>query len=271
MRKSLSWRRLRGFVGSDAGALGKDALGGCWRGCFALICQSHSTLRKRQMDKGANLFKKYLRVVEFLAPKAFIFENVVGPLSMRKGRLFSCENFKKLGCKIYLGVPQMRQRIVEIRREFGGDLPRAGHANLVSLEQAIDDLPQSVRPAPGYVNTYAKMWWKKPAPTITRNFATPSSSRCIQPRDSRASSIREGARLQGLPDDHAFCVRVGDKRLQRGNALSSLVSVARAMKDDFKKYRKASGSQQHFKEFLSAKGAFEHFEENRPNFSQFKE
>lgn len=118
-------------------------------------CQSYSTLGKRQMDKRANLFKEYLRVLGFVKPKAFIFENVKGLLSMQKGKLFSyiCENFEKLGYSIHhrilnaadFGVPQIRQRviIIGIKQEFGKNFtfPQATHKNFVSLEQAIDDLP----------------------------------------------------------------------------------------------------------------------------------
>ncbi|MDY3133663.1 MAG: DNA cytosine methyltransferase, partial [Campylobacter lanienae] len=68
----------------------------------------------------------------------------------------------------------------------------------------------------------------KPAPTITRNFSTPSSSRCIHPRDSRAMSIREGARLQSFPDDYLFFGSNTDKRLQIGNAVPPLLSIALA-------------------------------------------
>ena len=91
-----------------------------------------------------------------------------------------------------------------------------------------DDLPTHLRPKSGYTNTYAKMWWQQPAPTITRNFATPSSSRCIHPRDSRALSIREGARLQSFPDDFVFAGSHSAKRLQIGNAVPPLVSIAQA-------------------------------------------
>ncbi len=94
--------------------------------------------------------------------------------------------------------------------------------------QNKDDLPESLRPKSGYINTYAKMWWEKPAPTITRNFSTPSSSRCIHPRDSRALSIREGARLQSFPDNYKFCGSGSAKRLQIGNAVPPLLSVALA-------------------------------------------
>ena len=66
----------------------------------------------------------------------------------------------------------------------------------------------------------------KPSTTITRNFACPSSSRCIHPRDSRAMSIREGARLQSFPDDYKFYGSDGMKRLEIGNAVPPLLSVA---------------------------------------------
>ncbi|MDY3114197.1 MAG: DNA cytosine methyltransferase [Helicobacter sp.] len=273
-------------------------------------CQSYSTLGKRQMDERANLFKEYLRVLESFQPKAFIFENVVGLLSMQKGELFSyiCKNFEKLGYRIYhqvlnaadFGVPQIRQRviIVGIRQGFSKNFmfPQATHKEFITLEQALndlppiksgengnhlgykyepcneflhfvrkseilsehespknnenlikimqllkdgqskDDLPLCVRPKSGYTNTYAKMWWQRPAPTITRNFATPSSSRCIHPRDSRALSIREGARLQSFPDDYVFCGNTSDKKLQIGNAVPPLVSMAlaKAVRDYFK-------------------------------------
>lgn len=104
--------------------------------------------------------------------------------------------------------------------------------NLIKIMQTLkdgeskDDLPPEIRPKSGYTNTYAKMWWNKPAPTVTRNFATPSSSRCIHPRDSRALTVREGARLQSFPDDYIFCGSDQSKRLQIGNAVPPLLSIA---------------------------------------------
>jgi len=98
------------------------------------------------------------------------------------------------------------------------------------------DLPESIRPKSGFGNTYAKMWWNKPAPTITRNFATPSSSRCIHPTQSRALSTREGARLQSFPDSYIFCGSRSLKNLQIGNAVPPLLSIAlvKAVKKLFK-------------------------------------
>ncbi len=92
--------------------------------------------------------------------------------------------------------------------------------------QSKNDLPEEIRPKSGYGNTYAKLWWDRPSTTITRNFACPSSSRCIHPRDSRAMSIREGARLQSFPDDYEFYGSDSMKRLEIGNAVPPLLSVA---------------------------------------------
>ena len=265
-------------------------------------CQSYSTVGKRQIDDRANLFMQYKRVLQIIKPSAFIFENVVGILSMDKGRLFRKiqQQFEGIGYKLKYrildaadyGVPQHRERVILVGfrgdnpfeypwpthgnekkpyvtlRDAIGDLPvlksgesseqylhdadnefltfvRAGHCSslkeheapkngkhLVRIMQALKDgqskkdLPPAIRPKSGYGNTYAKLWWDRPSTTITRNFACPSSSRCIHPRDSRAMSIREGARLQGFPDDYIFYGSDRMKRLEIGNAVPPLLSFA---------------------------------------------
>ena len=109
--------------------------------------------------------------------------------------------------------------------------PKNGEGLIKIMETLKDgegknDLPEDIRPKSGYNNTYAKLWWNKPSTTITRNFACPSSSRCVHPRDSRAMTIREGARLQSFPDDYIFYGPDGTKRLEIGNAVPPLLSLA---------------------------------------------
>ena len=265
-------------------------------------CQSYSTLGKRQMDDRANLFMQYKRILQILQPRAFVFENVVGILSMDGGRLFKQvqAEFEELGYSLKhkvlnavdYGVPQLRERVILVGikgennfeypapthgeglkpyvtlKDAIGDLPalksgqsstsysydsnneflkfvRADNndkvsehtapkngAHLIKIMEALqdgqskNDLPKDIRPKSGYGNTYAKLWWERPSTTITRNFACPSSSRCIHPRDSRAMSIREGARLQSFPDDYKFYGSDGMKRLEIGNAVPPLLSIA---------------------------------------------
>ena len=265
-------------------------------------CQSYSTLGKRRMDERANLFQEYKRVLDILRPRAFVFENVVGLLSMDRGNLFKQiqKEFAELGFvltyklldAVDYGVPQHRERVILVgmrgRNDYAfpapthgerlkpyvtlkdamGDLPplKSGekkdfylcppyndfldfvrkdagsilteHAapkngeHLIKIMEMLkdgqtkDDLPEEYRPKSGYGNTYAKLWWEKPSTTITRNFSCPSSSRCIHPRDSRAMSIREGARLQSFPDDYKFFGSDTMKRLEIGNAVPPLLSIA---------------------------------------------
>lgn len=84
---------------------------------------------------------------------------------------------------------------------------------------SVSDLPARLRPRSYFANTYARLHADRPAPTITRNFGTPSSSRCIHPSQDRALSTREGARLQGFPDSYQFQGSKCSKNLQIGNAV----------------------------------------------------
>ena len=263
-------------------------------------CQSYSTLGKRKMDARANLFKEYKRILSILKPQAFVFENVVGILSMDHGNLFKCiiSEFKSIGYDlkykvlnaVNYGVPQIRERVILVGfknknyftypkpthgpslkpyvalKDSIGDLPSLDSGetanfythsadndflkfvrngsnsltehtapkngeNLIKIMKALkdgeskEDLPINLRPKSGYANTYAKLWWNRPSTTITRNFSCPSSSRCIHPRDSRAMSIREGARLQSFPDTYLFFGSNSTKHLEIGNAVPPLLSI----------------------------------------------
>jgi DNA (cytosine-5)-methyltransferase 1 len=100
-----------------------------------------------------------------------------------------------------------------------------------------EDLPEELRPKSGFKNTYCRLWWKRPATTITRNLSTPSSSRCIHPKAPRPLTTREGARIQCFPDDYIFYGSRSDRNLQIGNAVPTFLSVALAQSilDNFKK------------------------------------
>ena len=96
------------------------------------------------------------------------------------------------------------------------------------------DLPEDLRPTSGFKNTYCRLWWDRPSPTITRNLSTPSSSRCIHPKAPRPLTTREGARIQCFPDSYIFYGSRSSKNLQIGNAVPTFLSIA--LKDSIKKY-----------------------------------
>jgi len=89
-----------------------------------------------------------------------------------------------------------------------------------------EDVPKELRPKSGFKNTYCRLWWERPTPTITRNLSTPSSSRCIHPKAPRPLTTREGARIQCFPDDYIFYGSRSSKNLQIGNAVPTFLSIA---------------------------------------------
>lgn len=55
-----------------------------------------------------------------------------------------------------------------------------------------------------FKDTYGRMWWDKPAPTITTKFFSISNGRFAHPEENRAISLREGAVLQSFPKNYMF-------------------------------------------------------------------
>ena len=53
-------------------------------------------------------------------------------------------------------------------------------------------------------DTYGRLWWDRPSPTITTKFHSISNGRFIHPSEDRAISLREGAVLQSFPKTYKF-------------------------------------------------------------------
>lgn len=56
-----------------------------------------------------------------------------------------------------------------------------------------------------FLDVYGRMYWDKPAPTITTKFYSISNGRFAHPQENRGLSIREGATLQSFPANYKFC------------------------------------------------------------------
>jgi DNA (cytosine-5)-methyltransferase 1 len=55
-----------------------------------------------------------------------------------------------------------------------------------------------------FKDTYGRMFWGKPASTITTKFFSISNGRFAHPEEDRAISLREGATLQTFPKNYVF-------------------------------------------------------------------
>jgi DNA (cytosine-5)-methyltransferase 1 len=72
----------------------------------------------------------------------------------------------------------------------------------------------------GFPDSYSRMSWDKPAPTITTRFISFSNGRFGHPEENRAISIREGATLQTFPRYYVFYAKsLATKARMIGNAV----------------------------------------------------
>ena len=75
-----------------------------------------------------------------------------------------------------------------------------------------------------FYDTYGRMWWDRPAPTITTKFFSISCGRFAHPEEDRAISLREGAILQTFPKDYRFVSdNIGSVAKMIGNCCASSV------------------------------------------------
>lgn len=100
-------------------------------------------------------------------------------------------------------------------RSFMDDAPALSPENRARIDYLHDhdeyDLPDDQRPdchreGHTYPSVYGRMYWDKPAQTITTGFMTPGRGRYIHPGQRRVITAREAARIQGFPDTYDFSV-----------------------------------------------------------------
>lgn len=94
-------------------------------------------------------------------------------------------------------------------------VPSMSAANAIRVKHLFDNnlhiLPDEVRPdshknGNTYPSVYGRLWWDKPAGTVTTGFLTPGRGRHIHPLKPRVITPREAARIQSFPDTFSFVV-----------------------------------------------------------------
>ena len=212
-------------------------------------CQGFSTFGKRQIDDPRNqLFRQFTRLIEAWAPKTFVMENVSGMIKGSMKSLF-VEILQALkaaapGYRVsarlvdarYLGIPQMRQRLVFIgvREDLALDpvhpSPRP-RSEIVTVRQAIGDLTpdelglvewpggrivdllRTMKPGEsgatalvragkkGNKFSMVRLDWDRPSYTIVKHWGGDWAG-FFHPTKDRFLSVRELARLQSFPDEY---------------------------------------------------------------------
>jgi DNA (cytosine-5)-methyltransferase 1 len=72
---------------------------------------------------------------------------------------------------------------------------------------------------PGFTDVYGRLYWDRPAVTITAKSSTPSCGRFLHPEQHRNISVREAAILQGFPQNFVFAGSFVNQYRQIGEAV----------------------------------------------------
>ena len=121
-------------------------------------CQAYSTSGKRSNnDNRSKLFIEYFNSIKSLNPKIFLYENVKGLISFRKGLIFKeiKELFSSIDYDLSFhlinaadyGVPQIRERVFlfGIRKGINYFFPKKTHTNqlnakYITIDDALSDM-----------------------------------------------------------------------------------------------------------------------------------
>lgn len=229
-----------------------------------LPCQGFSIAGKRDPgDERNNLYRHLVRIAERVRPKVIVFENVRGLQAARNKNIYVSllRGLRRLGydvdVRVYdavsFGTPQRRSRVfvvaangIEARSVF--ESVRFAGA-IQTVKEALKGLPsnrevkavnhtfmnhglrvqQKIRRLKGSgVISYRLLSQDEPATTIISGHnALP-----VHPKRARAISIREAARLQGIPDSYVFSGARTKQTLHVANAVPfpMALAIARAVK-----------------------------------------
>lgn len=104
------------------------------------------------------------------------------------------------------------KRLKKVKKDGGN---RFGFANDPELQ-----LDCFIGRDTSFKDTFGRLWWDRPSPTITTKFFSVSNGRFVHPDEDRSLSLREGATLQSFPKDYKFHgTSVGNIARLIGNAV----------------------------------------------------
>jgi DNA (cytosine-5)-methyltransferase 1 len=86
-------------------------------------------------------------------------------------------------------------------------------------------IPAMFRARPGsFPDVYGRLWWDRPAVTVTRECGHVGNGRYIHPEQDRLLTVREMALVQGFPPDYIFEGRLAARYNQIGDAVPPMVA-----------------------------------------------
>lgn len=215
------------------------------------------------------LMKKYIEAIQ-KNPECILFvhENVGQVNTIGEGQLIEeirqelsdFEITTKILNASDFGTPQNRSRSIIIGSKIGKiDLPKSSIHAVKTVRQALEgltektpnqldyskakpltlqrmkhvkpggnvfDIPEEIRPSGKHSDYFKRIEYDKPSITIVN----PRKSMLLHPEENRILSVRECARIQGLPDNFIFHGTLASKQLQVCNGVPYQLSLAIAKK-----------------------------------------
>lgn len=128
----------------------------------------------------------------------------------------------------YEPVSKYLKNIVKLNHDprplLGATLERV---KLIKPGQNWTSLPKRLQTQSKHSGAYGRIDPNKPSRTLTTRFDTPSVGYVTHPSENRTLTVREGARIQGFPDDFVFLGPKLSQYKQVGNAVP--VGLSRAI------------------------------------------
>ena len=178
-------------------------------------------------DPRGELFQEYYRVLKKLNPTLYLFENVKGLLSMKKGELLQTiiSLFESLGYRVQYkilnsadyGVPQIRERVIifgtKLDKEYIYPQPTHSNSNknlfeynlkpYLTLAEAISDLPfiksneESFEYATKPQNEFQKLMRKNAPHRLTEHKAPKNNDKLVKLMES----LPDGGSPKDIPKE----------------------------------------------------------------------
>ncbi|EFO81988.1 C-5 cytosine-specific DNA methylase [Oscillochloris trichoides DG-6] len=223
-------------------------------------------------------FPIFIKAIENVRPKIWIFENVRGLMYQNKRYLEAImHHLEDLGYiidakilnAVHYGVPQNRERLIVVGHKGGFSFPKP-LSTKVTVGEALGEMVHSTPPESkfltpsmdAYVAKYERASYckvprdlhlDKPSRTLTcRNIAAPTGDMMrVRLPDGRRRRIliREAARLQSFPDWFTFEGTETSQYYQIGNAVPPLLSyhIASSVKSYLEQYRETEVAEQYMR------------------------
>jgi DNA (cytosine-5)-methyltransferase 1 len=142
------------------------------------------------------------------------------------GQGYNAENYPSSSQSLYQTI--LRSGSTKIVNHVARALTPVQIARVRALKEGQDarDLPPELAPKKHYSGAYGRLYWDKPARTITRWVFHPGSGRFFHPTQNRTITIREAARLHSYPDNFHFLGTYTEMSSQIGESVPPLLAKA---------------------------------------------